>query len=192
MDFKEELYASTYHSILSSIDKSVLNDLQEAVVMREMAYLGKKLSGIRISTKQIIKEVEDYFDVPMSLLNSPTKKKEVVRPRQIIMWLIYKNVTGVSQSSVGALFGRDHTTVFHACKTVEMDIQTNTDYRDVVSIILNNLGYRTSWKPFDKEIGGVFTYDKNTTYYEKEEIPTTEGNQAEHNEVLEVCDTTNV
>ena len=176
MDFKEELYASTYNSILSSIDKSVLNDLQEAVVMREMAYLGKKLSGIRISTKQIIKEVEDYFDVPMSLLNSPTKKKEVVRPRQIIMWLVYKNVLGVSQSSVGALFGRDHATVIHAIKVVDNDIETDTDFRHTVSIILNKLGYRTSWKPFKKGIGGIFTYDKKTMYHEQKEIPTTERN----------------
>ena len=192
MDFKEELYASTYHSILNSIDKGVLNDLQEAVVMREMAYLGKHLSGIRINTKQIIKEVEDYFDVPMSLLNSPTKKKEVVKPRQIIMWLVYKNIPGISQGSVGALFGRDHTTVLHACKAVDNDIQTNINYRNTVSIILNNLGYRTSWNPFDKGIGGVFTYDKKTMYHEQKEIPTTETNQAEHNEVLEVCDPTNV
>ena len=192
MDFKEEVYARTYHSILNSIDKGVLNDLQEAVVMREMAYLGKKLSGIRISTKQILKEVEDYFNIPMSLLNSPTKKKEVVKPRQIIMWLAYNNIVGVSQTSVGALFGRDHATVLHACKVVPNYIETDTDYRHTVSIILNNLGYRTSWKPFDKGIGGVFTYDKKTIYHEQKEIPTTEGNQAEHNEVLEVCDPTNV
>jgi chromosomal replication initiator protein len=166
MNLKEEVYAQTYRSILESVDEGIMNALQEAVVMREMAYLGRRLSEIKISVKEIVKLVEEDFDVTLESMKGSTRLRSIVIPRQTIMWLIRNTMRNMTTVSIGKLFDRDHATVIHACRAIDNQIQTDIGYRNRLCVILNKLGYKTKWSPSKKGIGGEFTMEKATNHKE--------------------------
>ena len=73
----------------------------------------------QITVENIQKTVADYFKIKVGDLFSKKRTRNIVRPRQIAMWLC-KEVTPHSYPMIGDAFGgRDHTTVIHAVRTVE-------------------------------------------------------------------------
>lgn len=71
-----------------------------------------------ISIEYIQQVVCDYFDMSRELLNSKTRKREVVQARQLAMFFS-KKLTKNSLARIGKQIGnRDHATVLHALKTV--------------------------------------------------------------------------
>ena len=82
-----------------------------------------------ISIDYIQKVVSDYFDVPIKVLISKTRKRDIVQARQITMYFS-KILTKNSLSTIGQKCGnRDHTTVLHAYKTVNNLIDTNSQFK---------------------------------------------------------------
>jgi chromosomal replication initiator protein len=76
-------------------------------------------------------EEKDIFD--------KSRKKEVVKPRQMIMYILREDFD-VSYPSIGEkLGGRDHTTVIHSCEKIKEEIKTNpsviSDIERIRSII---------------------------------------------------------
>jgi chromosomal replication initiator protein len=67
----------------------------------------------------LFKTIEFRLGVTKAQLQSQTRKRTVVIPRQVFCYLMYK--TGkFSYDAIGKLVGdRDHTTVLHSVKTVE-------------------------------------------------------------------------
>ncbi len=79
----------------------------------------------QVSIDYIQKEVSKYFNMDVATLQSKTRKRNIVQARQLAMYFA-KKLTKNSLASIGNQVGRkDHTTVLHACKTV--DNLTNTD-----------------------------------------------------------------
>lgn len=67
--------------------------------------------------------VSSAFSVPPQELRAPTRcRAQVAGARQVAMYLTHVGF-GLSYSEAGRLFGRDRTTVAHACRLVE-------DWRD--------------------------------------------------------------
>lgn len=59
------------------------------------------------------------FDVPVGELRAPTRRRAPVAfARQVAMYMAHV-AYGLSLTEVGVLFGRDRTTVAHACSLVE-------------------------------------------------------------------------
>jgi chromosomal replication initiator protein len=73
---------------------------------------------ININIDFITKTVCDHFRVDENKIREKTRKKEVVRARQIAMYLS-KEMTNSSLKTIGLHFGgRDHSTVVHACNSI--------------------------------------------------------------------------
>lgn len=71
-----------------------------------------------ITIENIQKTVAEYYNIKMSDLKSKSRTRSVARPRQMAMALA-KELTNHSLPEIGREFGgRDHTTVMHACKTI--------------------------------------------------------------------------
>jgi chromosomal replication initiator protein len=88
-----------------------------------------------ISIDYIQKVVCDYFELPLELLKSKTRKREVVQARQLAMYFS-KALTKSSLSHIGLhCGGKDHATVLHACRTVNNLIETDKKFRSYVSDI---------------------------------------------------------
>ena len=71
-------------------------------------------------TPQIIREtVADFYSVPVDLMDSPRRDREIVMPRQVAMYLCH-TMLGLPYKRVSFLFGRnDHTTAMSACEKIE-------------------------------------------------------------------------
>ncbi|WP_373777810.1 chromosomal replication initiator protein DnaA [Glaesserella sp.] len=81
-----------------------------------------------ITIENIQKTVAEYYNIKMSDLKSKSRTRSVARPRQMAMALA-KELTNHSLPEIGREFGgRDHTTVMHACKTIN-------EFRDTDSSI---------------------------------------------------------
>ena len=88
-----------------------------------------------ISIDYIQKVVCDYFDLPLDVLKSKTRKREVVQARQLAMYFS-KNLTKSSLSNIGIhCGGKDHATVLHACRTVNNLMETDKKFKTYVSDI---------------------------------------------------------
>jgi chromosomal replication initiator protein len=98
-----------------------------------------KNSSKEISIEYIQKLVCEYFEVPIEMVKSKTRKREIVQARQISMYLA-KSHTKTSLKSIGVFFGgRDHSTVIYACQTVEDLIETDKKFKSYVTDIQKKL-----------------------------------------------------
>ena len=98
-----------------------------------------KNASKEISMDYIQKLVCEYFEVPIEMVKSQTRKREIVQARQISMYLS-KSHTKTSLKSIGAFFGgRDHSTVIYACQTVEDLIDTDKKFKGYVADIQKKL-----------------------------------------------------
>lgn len=84
------------------------------------------------SFKKIIDSVADFYDINSSDLINRSRKKEVVFPRQITMYLV-RNELNRSYPYIGQkIGGRDHTTVMYACQKIDKEIKDNENlYREL-------------------------------------------------------------
>jgi len=96
---------------------------------RQMVDKFVKNTAREVSIEYIQKVVSDYFDLPVEMLKSKTRKREVVQARQISMYFS-KRMTKSSLANIGAhCGGKDHATVLHACRTVTNLSETDKQFR---------------------------------------------------------------
>ncbi len=91
-----------------------------------------KNTAREVSIDYIQKVVCDYFDLPLELLKSKTRKREVVQARQIAMYFA-KSMTKSSLATIGLhCGGKDHATVLHACRTVNNLMDTDKRFKNYI------------------------------------------------------------
>lgn len=127
-------------AMVSLLAQSTLNkkDIDLALAKSMLKNFIKNTSK-EISMEYIQKLVCEYFEVPVEMVKSKTRKREIVQARQISMYLS-KSHTKTSLKSIGAFFGgRDHSTVIYACQTVEDLIDTDKKFKAYVQDIQKKL-----------------------------------------------------
>jgi chromosomal replication initiator protein len=73
----------------------------------------------------ILKSVSDFYGISLQDLVKRSRKKEIVRPRQIAMYLL-REETKSSFPEIGQkLGGRDHSTVIHAYEKVKTEEESD-------------------------------------------------------------------
>jgi len=78
-----------------------------------------------LSYKEVIKIISDFYKINEESIYEKTRKKEIIKPRQIIMYILREDFS-ISYPSIGEkLGGRDHTTVIHSCEKIKNDIKSN-------------------------------------------------------------------
>jgi len=94
-----------------------------------------------VSVSDVVKKVAQYYNIEERSIYEKTRKKEVVRPRQVIMYILREEY-GVSYPSIGEkLGGRDHTTVIHSCEKMKNEVRTDHQLSqeiDQVKVLLNS------------------------------------------------------
>jgi chromosomal replication initiator protein len=102
-----------------------------------------KNSTREISIDYIQKLVCDFYNIPVEAVKSKTRKREIVQARQIAMYFT-KDLTKSSLKNIGIFFGgRDHSTVIHACQTVNDLIETDKKFRHDVEEIEKRIKINT-------------------------------------------------
>ncbi len=78
-----------------------------------------------MAVKDVVKVVANFYGIDEETIYEKTRKKEVVRPRQIAMYILREDFN-ISYPSIGEkLGGRDHTTVIHSYEKIKSDLGYN-------------------------------------------------------------------
>jgi len=88
----------------------------------------------KISTfKRILKIVSDFYDVKEEDVLSSLRRKEILKPRHAIMYLL-RNEMNYSYPAIAHKFGgRDHTTVIHACEKIKKQLLKNDELAEEIN-----------------------------------------------------------
>jgi chromosomal replication initiator protein len=78
----------------------------------------------RVSDAQILKAVAEFFNIAVEDLVSHNRRKEVVEPRQIAIYLL-RDISELSYPYIGEKLGRDHTTAIHSYEKINQEINRN-------------------------------------------------------------------
>ena len=111
-----------------------------------LEYTKKILEGIleqsnqkTIDSKSVLEVVSMYYSMSLDDLCGKSRKKEIVRPRQIAMYLLRKE-NRVSFPTIGDYFGgRDHTTAMHACEKIEKLLEHDEELLQELNFIRERL-----------------------------------------------------
>lgn len=92
-----------------------------------------------MSYKEVVKIIADFYKIEEEVIYEKTRKKEVIKPRQIIMYILREDFS-ISYPSIGEkLGGRDHTTVIHSCEKIKREVKSDTlllkEIQEIRSII---------------------------------------------------------
>jgi len=101
----------------------------------------KMLSGFVFSPfdvanyKKIIETVAKFYNLEEKNLFDPTRKKEIVRPRQVAMFLLRKELKYSFPAIARKFGGKDHTTAIYAFKKIEKENEENSKLTDELNLI---------------------------------------------------------
>ena len=99
----------------------------------------------KTSPQVILKAVADFYNISGADLIKRSRKKEVVRPRQVAMFLL-RDETKLSFPEIGQkLGGRDHSTVIHACEKIRTEAAINEPLKQELTLIKERV-----YNSFDK------------------------------------------
>ena len=120
------------------------NEIDLSSVSRAIKDMYKGKSTTVPTPSLIISEVCCFYSIEENVLRGTLKDKVTAEARQVAMYLI-RELTTLSYPDIGKEFGKDHTTVIHACKKVKAMLQNSTDdtvaqhIRDITRNINNKL-----------------------------------------------------
>ena len=102
----------------------------------------RKKNNINIDS--ITKVVCDHFNIAENKIRDKTRKKEIVQARQLAMYLS-KEMTNASLKTIGLHFGgRDHSTVIHACTSIENSKENDKLVREMIEDLKNQIELNTA------------------------------------------------
>ena len=102
---------------------------------RTLADLVRSRDARRVRIEDILRIVSRHYKVPRNDLLSSRRSRDVVRPRQIAMYLA-KALTSRSLPEIGRRFGgRDHTTVLHSVRKVEQMMKDDGDLAQEIELL---------------------------------------------------------
>tara|TARA_B100000902_G_scaffold396682_1_gene458394 strand:+ start:33271 stop:34701 length:1431 start_codon:yes stop_codon:yes gene_type:complete len=127
-------------SLISLLAQASLNKKEITIdLAKNMLDKFVKNTAREVSIDYIQKVVCDYFDIPVEIMKSKTRKREIVQARQLAMYFS-KQLTKSSLAHIGKHCGnKDHATVLHACKTVNNLADTDKRFKGFVSDIEKRL-----------------------------------------------------
>jgi chromosomal replication initiator protein len=127
-------------ALISLLAQSTLNRKEITLELTsEMIEKLVKNTRKEISIDYIQKIVCEYFGLPSDVLQTKTRKREIVQARQIAMFFS-KSMTKSSLSTIGSIIGgKDHATVLHACKTVNNLMDTDKRFKSQIDDIERRL-----------------------------------------------------
>ncbi len=110
---------------LSAHCRLLKEDITEELVERALSQMLQSVPHQeKISVEQILKSVAAVFQVRVSDLRGSSRAKDVALPRQVAMYLA-KEMINESLVILAVSFGKTHSTILHACKSIEAKVEND-------------------------------------------------------------------
>jgi len=151
MEFKEEVLEHIASKVQRNIREleGVLNKVSFYLQYKSEEMNSKKLDEIinetihvsakNVTPQEVVRTVADFFEISSNDILNRSRKKEVVEPRQIAMFLL-RDILKLSYPHIGEKLGkRDHTTAIHACEKISRDITSDPQLNQKILLIKERL-----------------------------------------------------
>ncbi len=123
-------------AVSAQLSKRELTPGYIASILGEIISSGKKKG---ITHKHILKVVSGFYDINIDELLAKNRKREVVKPRQVAMYLMRSELQ-YSYPGIGdKLGGRDHTTAIHAFDKISKAIKIDEKLLEEIASIKDQL-----------------------------------------------------
>ena len=108
-----------------SAHKDLLKVEIDIEMAKEVLNLSSKSRSEKLDAETISKVVANFYKIPVIDIRSKSRTKKITHSRHIAMYLVQKHLHA-TLAEIGSFFGgRDHTSVIHAIKKIEQEIQLN-------------------------------------------------------------------
>lgn len=80
-----------------------------------------------VRVEDVVETVSNFYNIESQKIYKKTRKRKIVKPRQIIMYLLREDYN-FAYPAIGEKIGdRDHTTVIHSYKKINEELQTDSE-----------------------------------------------------------------
>lgn len=152
---QEEKQTAINEEVLFLIAQTVKNNIRELEGVLNKIILMSKMANMPITVeetkkilnqivfapkrfatpKKVIKTIADFYEISEKDFISNSRKKEMVRPRQITMYVLRDDLK-CSFPFIGEKLGKkDHTTAMHAYKKIKNELKTNQNLEEELKLI---------------------------------------------------------
>lgn len=105
--------------------------MAERVISKAVRIVEKELT-----VEDIIHSTCEYYHIKDDSIYSSSRKRDIVLARQMSMYLTHKHLPNMSLSRIGQCIGsKDHSTVLHACRTIEEQIKMDKSIESAIEDI---------------------------------------------------------
>ncbi len=111
----------------------------EDSVKNIISSLSSNIKRGHITPKKLIQTVAAYYDIETEGLIGNSRKKELVVPRQIVMYLMREELDASYPNIGQELGGRDHTTAMHACNKINKEVENDEKIARDIEMIKQRL-----------------------------------------------------
>jgi len=105
-------------------------------ILGDIIHSGKKKG---VNFKQILEMVAEYYDIAASDLVNRCRRRDIVRPRQIAMYLMRSELQASYPGIGDQLGGRDHTTAMHAYEKISKEIEQEESLEQEINTLKSKL-----------------------------------------------------
>ena len=99
--------------------RSIDLPMAERVISKAVRIVEKE-----VTVEEIIHSTCEHYHVKDDSIYSSSRKRDIVLARQIAMYLTHKHLPNLSLARIGQQIGsKDHSTVLHACRTIEEQLK---------------------------------------------------------------------
>lgn len=139
------------HYIASQYQKNIrelegaLNNISASIQLNPSSLTIQNISKTLLNTissprkiinhKQIIQAVSGFYDISEKELLDKSRRQDIVKPRQIAMFLLRQELKSSFPFIGQKLGGRDHTTVIHACNKIEKGVEKDILLNEEINLI---------------------------------------------------------
>ena len=147
VEFSDEIYqyiSSVIHRNIRELEGALnrlivyekLNNQKPNIEITKTLFKNLLSSPIKIVTpRKVIQMVAEFYDLKERDLLTSSRKKEIVRPRQIAMFLLREELKN-SFPFIGRKFnGKDHTTAIHSYKKILNELKEDKKLEEEISLI---------------------------------------------------------
>ncbi|MBI4426109.1 MAG: chromosomal replication initiator protein DnaA [Candidatus Kerfeldbacteria bacterium] len=155
-DKRYRLSAEILHFLATTIQSNVRElegALNRIIVYQQLNNAAPTLDGVKqllasvtsraprggLTAKQLLNTVASFYDVSLDDMVGNSRKKELVLPRQIAMFLMREELKSSFPNIGHELGGRDHTTAMHAVMKIGTIVGNDDKLRQDINLIRQRL-----------------------------------------------------
>lgn len=107
-------------------------EISRHVALAMHAARGKEFLPTSDRIARIEEVVCEHFKASIDVISNKSRKPDIVRPRQVLIYLLRNCNTGLSIKAIGRRYGFHHTSVIYAVEMVENDMWANEEIKNEI------------------------------------------------------------